>query len=642
MYKRSRIQINLTLRELLLLLVILVLIIATFSWTAIQGNFQPSPTPVPATITATITQTATASASPTATTTLSPTATVTPRLIIPTEGKTDALGQGLMVMAMQDGGYTHLFAYQPESLSLTRLTDHPWDDADPAINPEGTKVAFSSRQNGYWDLFLLDLIDGSLVRLTDTPAYDGSPSWSPDGQWLAYESYQSNTLDIFIAPVYDRSATASIIQLTSDAGLNYTPTWSSQGRLIAFISDRTGEPEVWLADLDRIDDRFVNISNSPQSLQSHPVWSPDGLRLAWASTASGQSNIITWDRQIPGALPQTVSPGDWPVWSPDGSLLATRQRGPNQTYLAVYQSQSGIITLPSHPMPGPLDGMDWKNASLTDPLPQSIEAAARLTPTPLWTPQVTVKTPLPEGRHGLVELKDVAAPSPMLLDQVAESFIRLRARTGNEIGWDLMASLENAFLPISGLLPPGLYDDWLYTGRSFALNPISINAGWMVVMREDYGNQTCWRIFLRARYQDGSQGRPLYQAPWDLNARYSGDPQVYEQGGSPGKSVPPGYWVDFTDLAAAYGWERLPSLINWRTYFPAIRFNQFVLRDGLDWNSAMMQVYPQEILITPTPILPPTSTPTKTPYWMRPRSPTPSRTVTTTSTPRATWTPLGP
>jgi TolB protein len=162
------------------------------------------------------------------------------------------------------------------------------------------------------------------------------------------------------------------------------------------------------------------------------------------------------------------------------------------------------------------------------------------------------------------------------------------------------------------------------------------------VMREDFSNQTCWRIYLRARYQDGSQGRPLYQAPWDLNARYSGDPQIYEEGGAPGKSVPPGYWVDFTDLAAAYGWERLPSLINWRTYYPAIRFNQFVLRDGLDWTTAMLQVYPEEIMISPTPILPPTSTPTRTPNWMRPRSPTPSRTVTTTSTPRPTWTPLGP
>jgi TolB protein len=149
-------------------------------------------------------------------------------------------------------------------------------------------------------------------------------------------------------------------------------------------------------------------------------------------------------------------------------------------------------------------------------------------------------------------------------------------------------------------------------------------------------------VYLKTRFQDGSQGAPVDQLPWDLNARYSGDPQVYEQGGSPGSSIPAGYWLDFTDLAASYGWERLPSLINWRTYFPGIRFNQYVLRAGLDWQSAMLELYPSEILITPTLILPPTGTPTETPKWMVPRTATPTRTATVTPTIRPTWTPISP
>ena len=31
-----------------------------------------------------------------------------------------------------------------------------------------------------------------------------------------------------------------------------------------------------------------------------------------------------------------------------------------------------------------------------------------------------------------------------------------------------------------------------------------------------------------------------------------------------------------------YGWERLPARTNWRNFFPGVRFNQFVIRDGLD------------------------------------------------------------
>lgn len=642
MNMHSRIQINLTLRELLLLLVIIVLIITTFSWTAIQGGFTPTatPSPLPATNTVTSTQTATASATPTATLTVTPSATVTPRLEQKSVTKAGPLGQGLMILSLEDGGYAHLFAYQPETLPLTRLTDSPWDDFDPAINPEGTRIAFSSRKNGYWDLYLLDLTDGSITRLTDTPAYDGSPSWSPDGQWLAYESYQNNTLDIFITPVYDHSQAP--IQLTSNVGLNYAPSWSPQGRLVAFISNRTGEPEVWMADLDRIEDRFTNISSMPQAIQSRPTWASDGMHLAWVAKENGVDNIYTWERQNPGAPLRLVGSGDWPVWSPDGSVLVTRQSIPNQTILTGYNVQTGSITLSSLALPGTLHGMDWKQTHLPAPLPKPLEQAARLTPTALWTPLMTPGTPVAGGRYRLVDLKDVSAPTPKLLDRVDESFKLLRTRIGNEISWDFFASLENAFVPLNGPLPPGMSDDWLYTGRSIAVNPVPTNAGWMVIVREDYGSETYWRVYLRARYQDGSEGRPITQLPWDLNARYSGDPLIYEQGGAFAKAVPPGYWLDFTGLAAAYGWERLPALLTWRTYYPAIRANQFVLREGLDWQSAMLQVYPKEILITPTPILPPTSTPSKTPPGLRPRTATPTRTPTITSTPRPTWTPLRP
>jgi TolB protein len=164
----------------------------------------------------------------------------------------------------------------------------------------------------------------------------------------------------------------------------------------------------------------------------------------------------------------------------------------------------------------------------------------------------------------------------------------------------------------------------------------------MVVGREDFGGQTYWRVYLKTRYQDGSQGAPIEGPTWDLEARYSGEPQVYEQGGAPAASVPSGYWFDFTNLATSYGWERLPALVNWRTYFPGIRFNQFVYRDGLDWKSAMLQVYPVEILITPTLVAPPTAAATKTPQWMSLRTATPTTIATVTPTRRPTWTPGSP
>ncbi len=95
-------------------------------------------------------------------------------------------------------------------------------------------------------------------------------------------------------------------------------------------------------------------------------------------------------------------------------------------------------------------------------------------------------------------------------------------------------------------------------------------------------------------------GFPLTEMVWDLNARYTGDPRSFEQGGRL-NPAPPGYWIDLTELASRYGWERQPSLSDWRTYYPALQFNQFVITGGLDWHAAMAEIYPPEALTTTTP-----------------------------------------
>jgi hypothetical protein len=94
---------------------------------------------------------------------------------------------------------------------------------------------------------------------------------------------------------------------------------------------------------------------------------------------------------------------------------------------------------------------------------------------------------------------------------------------------------------------------------------------------------------------------------WDIISRNSGDPTVYEKGGKE-TGVPQGYWVDFTEWAGRYGWDRFPALSNWITYYQGSRFKLFALTDGLDLNTALNQIYPGEtftrqvVLPTLTPL----------------------------------------
>ncbi len=547
----------------------------------------------------------------------------------------------IVLISYEEDGYAHLFAYIPEKMPLTRLTSGDWDDITPAASPDGKKIAFASNRNGFWDLYTMDMSSGEVTQLTDTPAYEAAPSWSPDGTFLAYEAYLDDNLEVVVGPA--DNPTKGAVRLTASPATDHSPSWSPGGRQIVFISNG----DVILADLDRTDEgRFKNLSGTDLASESHPLWSPDGKHIAWASASQsiGQSGIYVWDatRTVPGIW---VGDGDYPAWNTTGDQIITTISAPNATYITTY-SIDGELLQPLAPFPAKLDGLTWANLIMSDPMPGDFKQAAELTPAPLWAANGVPISSGANARWSTVGLPGVQAPYPQLHDLADEAFNALRGRVTREAGWDALASLENAFVPLTIDLDPGFKEDWLYTGRAFAINSLMINAGWMVVVREDFGSQTYWRLFLRSQGQDGSQGIPLHDLPWDLSARYNLDPKIYEQGGKYSE-VPAGYWVDVTSLAAQYGWERLPALPNWRTFYRGARFTEFALTDNLDWYSAMLQLYPPEVLVTATPLLPPTRTPTRTPTSTRTPLPTrtprdtatPSNTPTSSNTPTASSTP---
>ncbi len=585
--------------------------------------------------------------------------------------------QGTIYLSINENGYNHLFAYHPTSTAFTRLTNGSWDDITPSPSPDGKLLAFSSNRDGPWDLYLLDLSTGSTRRLTDTPEYDASPSWSPDNQWLVYESYvlgpqsprlelvdshnqplanegdlqptpeSDRSLDLLILPVEDSlNRVAETIRLTSDPGAEYAPVWSPTGRQIAFVSAKNGDHEIWVADLDRIDDRFRNISRNPSSADRYPAWAPQDSALSWVTTMEGIQNIAVLDDiNIPGKS-RKIGSGNHPTWDPSGKFILTIFSSPNHNYLTGYNTKYPGLIIPPVLLPGPSTALSWGAHSLPLVLPQALVKAAEVTPTPLWNPAISPVPDSPNERHRIVELDDMEAPYAMLHDLVDEAYFGLRNYISTKVDWDYLATLENAFVPLTSPLFPGMLDDWLYTGRAISLNTAPVNANWVVVMREDFGTSIYWRVFVRTRFQDGSQGRPLVDFPWDFNARYSGDPRHYEQGGAYENRIPEGYWLDFTEIALSLGWERLPALASWKTAYNAARHNEFIFSDGLDWITAMQEIYPADALATPTKVVPPTHTPTAT-RWptLTPtptRTPWPSRTPTPTRTPTNTLIPPTP
>jgi TolB protein len=578
--------------------------------------------------------------SPTSAPTRAPTAISSPLPLQVTLPAThEGVDEGTLIFSAYAGGYSRLFFYHPGEPKAAMLSRGTWDERDPAVSPDGRWLAFSSRRNGWWDLYLMDLVSGELRQLTATQGYEGHPAWSPDGQWIAFEAYYEGNYDLWILPL---DGSGGPLRLTDSPAADVSPHWSPQGRHVVFSSNRTGDFDLYQFDLDAPQDGFENLTNSPGRHEHNPRYSPDGERLLFSAQGEGPPRLMVLDLRS-GHPPLELGFGHQGVWHPSGGVVAAVQPSGSDCYLVQFVLQEGIFPSIGLAVSGNrVAGLDWAPGDYRMAAVGSVGGGSEGVEAPY---QVELEAGLdPHGRMALVALPGVSAPIPKLSDAVDEAFMALREAMVRKVGWDFLANLDYAFVGINDPLPPGYrYNDWLYTGRAFAFSEAFMRAGWVEVVREELAGETYWRVYVRTRNQDGSLGEPLRAYPWDFSARFNQDPVAYDQGGQLKDSIPAGYYVDFTALAASYGFQRLPALPNWRTYYPGARFNEFALIEGLNWVDAMLQIYPPSALVTPTPFKTPTPTPTvtpsptPTPWWLRWRTPTP--TPTPTSTPTSTATP---
>jgi len=508
---------------------------------------------------------------------------------------------GSLVYTLRTGGQTDLWTLDVGETEPLRLTNHPADDRDPAWSPDGTRLAFVSHRDGNWELYTLELATGALNRLTYTPGFEGAPTWSPDGAFIAYEGYndQTRNLDIYIISSDPERATQDgAVQMTTSPAPDTEPAWSPLGRQIAYATWRNGNQEIVIFDLDNPsadrEQTALNLTRTSDVNETHPAWSHDGTRLAYTATVNGAEGVYyRWlDRPGEAAL---IGRGRMPAWAPnDASLLYTLDVDRRTQLIAKSPDSFGAAT-DATSLPGRASDPDWTAAALPAGLVQSGGLAADpAVEGPLY---VEEDRPQTTGLYGLALLNGVTAPLPRLSSRVNESFEALRVAVLQQTSYDFLGTLEDAFWP-QGRPPESgePSENWHYTGRAIAINrdliylppPTPI-----VVVREDIEVNTFWRVYVRVPEdaQGGAFGEPLRDLPWDFTARSSGSPEDYERGGRQMDLPPAGYYVDLTEIAADYGWERIPAQRTWQHNFGAIQFWELVKTGGLTWREAMLELY---------------------------------------------------
>lgn len=275
-----------------------------------------------------------------------------------------------------------LWRYDFKTGRHTSLVDHPGEDRDPVLTPDGKTMLFlSERDGGAMNVYSLPLDDvkaapKALTSFKEHPvrflsqggnglvamAWDGeiytmqpgqkprklnveivtddyeAPSIvgvtsgarysvpSPDGKMVAF----TKRGDLFVTSV-EYSTTK---QITSTPQAESSPTWGTDNRTLYYVSDRSGHPDLYVAKLSRDDDPDFPNATSISDTQvfkggdverDNPQVSPDGKKLAYVEDRCRlmvmdiESNKVT--QLTDGSLAKARTGIDF-SWSPDSRWIA--------------------------------------------------------------------------------------------------------------------------------------------------------------------------------------------------------------------------------------------------------------------------------------------------------------------------------
>jgi len=253
-----------------------------------------------------------------------------------------------------------------------RLTTPPlgtFGDTYCAFSPDGRRMAIVRYSNLHQsDVFVMRVDDAEtkgVERLTTgAPGMTGI-DWSPDGRHIVFGSHQG----LWKVPLTGARKPARVVafgggaffpafsravgrggsirlayqsditdvniwrwelarreakRISSSTLYDDFPTVAPGGDRVAFASNRTGENELWVANIDGSNPQQVTFHRGP--VVTSPYWSPDGKNLAFSSEVGDNRDIYVIRPDGSESRRLTTAPSEEtnPSWSPDGRWIYFR------------------------------------------------------------------------------------------------------------------------------------------------------------------------------------------------------------------------------------------------------------------------------------------------------------------------------
>jgi Tol biopolymer transport system component len=266
-----------------------------------------------------------------------------------------------------------VYVVNADGSGFRRLTTDPRADFDPALSPDGKRIAYRHQdaEDSSTEVFVMEADGSGSHNVSHQEKADWGPNWSPDGKQVLWNCQRD--LDFGFQACVANADGSGLRVIRPQAWVEY-PAWSPDGKKIAFMGQRPGasgnDPDYDIFVMAADGTGVTALTQAPGA-DGWPGWSPDGTRITFSTSRNDCRNSNAPDCRSSGDIGPvhelwimnadgsdqhrlSMSFGQFSSWSPDGSYIVFSP-GLN----VIRPDGTGQVSIPVTGVGGDIEFANW-------------------------------------------------------------------------------------------------------------------------------------------------------------------------------------------------------------------------------------------------------------------------------------------